>query len=401
MRLLHTADWHFGRTLEGRSRSAEHEAFVDELVRLADEAEADAVLLAGDVYDSVNPPADAETLFYEALTRLSKGGRRPVLAIAGNHDHPDRLRAAGPLARAQGVSLVGLPTIDVIAVDAARTGERAIVYALPYPSESRLKELLSAEADEQALQQAYSARIAKLVRDATAERFTAGTVNVIMSHLHALGGSATPESERPIEVGGAYTVDPSAFGTAAQYVALGHLHRPQNVRRRGEEPGPIVRYSGSPLAFSFSEAGQAKSVTIVDASPGLAPTIEEIPLSSGRPLVSWIAQGGVAEVHRWIDERRDANAWIDLELHLTDALTMEQIQALRRAHDGLVNIRPVFALEREAAAARAERALPIDELFRRFYVRQTGGAEPDDTMLRLFLELVREDADAEREEGRA
>jgi len=399
MRLLHTADWHFGRTLEGRSRQAEHEAFVDELARLADEANVDAVLLAGDVYDSVNPPADAETLFYEALTRLSNGGRRPIVAIAGNHDHPDRLRAAGPLARAQGVSLVGLPTTDVIALDIARTGERANVYALPYPSESRLKELLSAEADEQALQLAYSARIAGLVREATAARFDGGAVNVIMSHLHALGGSAT-DSERPIEVGGAYTVDPSAFGTAAQYVALGHLHRPQYVRVRGAEDDeaakrPIVRYSGSPLAFSFSEAGQAKSVTIVDAAPGAAPTIEELPLSSGRPLVRWIAKEGLADVHRWFDEGRDARAWIDLELHVTDALTMEQIQALRRAHEGLVLIRPVFAAAAEAASVRAERTLPIDELFRRFYARQTGGAAPDEATVRLFLELVREEAEEE------
>lgn len=390
MRLLHTADWHFGRTLEGRSRLEEHTAFVEELSRLADEAEADAVLMAGDVYDSVNPPADAETLFYEALTRLSDGGRRPVVAIAGNHDHPERLSAAGPLAQGQGVSLVGLPTTDVVALNIARTGERGIVYALPYPSESRLKELLSADPDEQALQQAYSARIAKLVRDATASRFGADTVNIVMSHLYALGGSPT-ESERPIEVGGAYTVDPSAFGAAAQYVALGHLHRPQEVKRRSGDAGPIIRYSGSPLGFSFSETGQAKSVTIVDISPGAAPLLEEIPLSSGRPLVRWTAKGGLADVYRWLDEGRDVRAWIDLELHLTDALTMEEIQALRRAREGLVLIRPVFALEKEAADVRAEKTVPIDELFRRFYMRQTGGATPDDHLVRLFLELVREE----------
>ncbi|TLS50333.1 exonuclease SbcCD subunit D [Paenibacillus antri] len=400
MRLLHTADWHFGRTLEGRSRQAEHEAFVDELARIADEADVDAVLLAGDVYDSVNPPADAETLFYEALTRLSNGGRRPVVAIAGNHDHPDRLSAAGPLARAQGVTLVGLPTLNVVTLPIARTGERANVYALPYPSESRLKELLSVEADEQALQLAYSARIAALVRDATGTIFGKGNVDVVMSHLHALGGSPT-DSERPIEVGGAYTVDPSAFGRAAQYVALGHLHRPQNVRVRDDgENGaagaaPLVRYSGSPLAFSFSEAGQAKSVSIVDIAPGGAPRVEEVPLSAGRPLVRWIAKEGLADVHRWFDEGKDARAWVDLELHVTDALTMEQIQTLRRSHEGLVLIRPVFASAQESIRVRAERALPIDELFRRFYARQTGGATPDEATVRLFLELVREEAEEE------
>ncbi|WP_274363251.1 exonuclease SbcCD subunit D [Paenibacillus thermotolerans] len=391
MRILHTADWHFGRQLEGRSRWDEHEAFVEELVRMADETAVDAVLIAGDVYDSVNPPADAETLFYEALTRLSNGGSRPVLAIAGNHDHPDRLSASGPLARRHGITLTGLPTTAAIEFGVSRTGEKAVVYALPYPSESRLKELLSAETDEETLQRAYSDRIGELVAAATADKFTSGTVNLIMSHLYALGG-AESESERPIQVGGAYTVHPSAFGAAAQYVALGHLHRPQFV---GSGNGPMIRYSGSPLAFSFSEAGQAKSVSIVDLSPGEGAKLEEIPLSSGKPLVRWKATEGIAQVHRWLEEGKDARAWIDLELHLTEALTMDEIQSLRRSREGLVLIRPVFALQQEAAALRTEAGLPIDELFRRFYARQTGGAEPGDELVKLFLELVREEEEAE------
>ena len=387
MRLLHTADWHFGRTLEGRSRQGEHEAFADELVRIAEEESIDAVLIAGDVYDSVNPPAEAETLFYETLQRLSGSGRRPVAVIAGNHDHPDRLSAAGPLALAHGVQLAGLPTSDVLQLGSARTGELAMLYALPYPSESRLRELLSAEADEEMLQLAYSERIAALVRGAE-ERFREGTIHLIMSHLYALGG-AVSDSERPIEVGGAYTVDPAAFGTKAQYVALGHLHRPQAVRlSEGDTSGRRVRYSGSPLAFSFSEAGQAKSVSIVELAPGGVPAVEEIPLSSGRPLVRWRAAGGLAEVYRWIDEGRDARAWIELEVCVTEALSMEQIQTLRRRHDGIALIRPVFAAAQDATSLRAERSLPIDEMFRRFYTRQTGGAEADEALVKLFLELI-------------
>ncbi|WP_199618692.1 exonuclease SbcCD subunit D [Paenibacillus alkalitolerans] len=395
MRLLHTADWHFGRTLEGRSRFEEHAAFVEELVRVADEACVDAVLIAGDVYDSVNPPADAETLFYEALTMLSKGGARPVIAIAGNHDHPDRLSASGPLARRHGITLAGSPTVKTVEFGVERTGERAVVYALPYPSEARLREVLSVQANEEALQRAYSERIAELVKEATAERFAPDTVNVVMSHLYALGGYES-DSERPIQVGGAYTVHPSAFGTAAHYVALGHLHRAQMVGVR-EEGAPIVRYSGSPIAFSFSERGQAKSVTIVEVSPGNRSSVvlEDVPLSSGRPLVRWEAKEGLAQVRAWLDEGKDARAWIDLELHLTEALSMEDIQGLRRAHEGLVLIRPVYAMNKEEIALRSEAGLPIDELFRRFYSRQTGGAEAGDELVSLFLDLVREDGEAE------
>ncbi len=395
MRLIHTADWHFGRTLEGRSRHEEHAAFVDELARIADETDADAVLIAGDVYDSVNPPADAEKLFYEALKRLSKGGRRPVAAIAGNHDHPERLSAAAPLAVSLGVTLLGLPSTRLVTLDAPRTGERALLYAIPYPSESRLGELLAEDADEAGLQRAYSERIGSLVREATSSRFGPKTINLIMSHLYALGGTAT-DSERPIEVGGAYTVHPSAFGAEAQYVALGHLHRPQNVGGVPTDGRPLVRYSGSPLAFSFSEAGQAKSVTVLDLKPGGAPEMEEIPLSCGRPLTVWKAKEGLAQAYAWIEEGRDRRSWIDLELHLTEAIGMDDIQRLRRAHEGIVHIRPVYRLEQESEMAAPEAALPIDELFRRFYAKQTGGAVPGDDLIRLFLELVGEEKEAER-----
>ncbi|MEB9897801.1 exonuclease subunit SbcD, partial [Bacillus cereus] len=133
MRILHTADWHFGRTLEGRSRLQEQAAFVDELVALTEEERVDLVLIAGDVYDSVNPPAAAEQLFYEAAARLSDGGRRPIVIISGNHDHPERLSASAPLVGERGVFLIGQPTLEAVVVPCARTGEEAVIAALPYP----------------------------------------------------------------------------------------------------------------------------------------------------------------------------------------------------------------------------------------------------------------------------
>jgi len=394
MRILHTADWHLGRTLEGRSRLEEQAAFIDELVGIVNDQGIDVVLMAGDVYDSVNPPAAAEQLFFEALTRLADGGRRHVLVIAGNHDHPDRLAASSPLAREQRIVLKGLPEPGLIRLDVPRTGERALVYALPYPSESRLRTLLADLADEEHLRIAYSERIRKLVADET-RFFGPDTVNLVVSHLYAFGG-AESDSERPIQVGGAYTVDTSALCAGAQYVALGHLHRPQTLKA----PVP-VRYSGSPLAYSFSEAGQSKSVTVLDISPGqqVPASMEEVWLASGRPLVRWKAVRGLEEVYGWLDEGRDARAWIDLEIHMTESLTVEQIQKLRSLHAGIVHIRPVYPEAdsvREESAAQAD--LPLDELFRRFYARQTGGAQPEPELVRLFLELAQEEEPTEARE---
>lgn len=391
MRILHTGDWHLGRTLEGRSRQKEQEQFIDELVEIADAGQADLILMAGDVYDSVNPPAAAEQLFYDAAARLTAGGR-PLVVISGNHDQPERVASVSPLVRRQGITLVGMPTSEPVTVHAVRTGEIAKIAALPYPSEARLGELLAGESGEDELRLAYSARVGRLMK-LLGREFTPQTVNLAMSHIYVLGGVES-DSERPIQVGGAYTVDPTALSCGAQYTALGHLHRAQRVKGDG-----MIRYSGSPLAYSFSEAGQAKSVTMVDVAPGGEPVFEEIYLSCGRPLVNWKSSGGLQEVYSWLDEGRDANAFIDLELRLTEAMSLNDIQRLRKAREGIIHIRPVYPQMELELEQTARSRMPVQELFRKFYQRQTGGAEPEDELIRLFLELAEEEDRRQPEEG--
>ncbi|WP_342562451.1 exonuclease SbcCD subunit D [Paenibacillus sp. FSL R7-0345] len=391
MRILHTGDWHLGRTLEGRSRQKEQEQFIDELVEIADAGQADLILMAGDVYDSVNPPAAAEQLFYDAAARLTAGGR-PLVVISGNHDQPERVASVSPLVRRQGITLVGMPTSEPVTVHAVRTGEIAKIAALPYPSEARLGELLAGESGEDELRLAYSARVGRLMK-LLGREFTPQTVNLAMSHIYVLGGVES-DSERPIQVGGAYTVDPSALSCGAQYTALGHLHRAQRVKGDG-----MIRYSGSPLAYSFSEAGQAKSVTMVDVAPGGEPVFEEIYLSCGCPLVNWKSAGGLQEVYSWLDEGRDANAFIDLELRLTEAMSLNDIQRLRKAREGIIHIRPVYPQMELELEQTARSRMPVQELFRKFYQRQTGGAEPEDELIRLFLELTEDEDRRQPEEG--
>ncbi|AIQ65024.1 nuclease SbcCD subunit D [Paenibacillus stellifer] len=383
MRILHTGDWHFGRTLEGRSRQKEQEDFVDELVSIAEEEKIDLVMMAGDVYDSVNPPAAAEQLFYEAASRLAVSGRQLVV-IAGNHDQPERVASVTPLVSGHGISLVGLPAGDPVTIAVPRTGETALIAALPYPSEARLGELLAEDSEENGLRLAYSQRVARLMKHLSRD-FSPRTVNLAMSHIYVLGGVES-DSERPIQVGGAYTVDPSALACGAQYTALGHLHRPQKVKGEG-----VIRYSGSPLAYSFSEAGQAKSVTLLDLAPGAGAEPQEILLRSGRPLVEWNCTGGLEEVYRLLDEGRDPGAFIDLRIRLNEAMSAADIQRLRKAREGIVHIRPVYPeMEQELEASLRSR-MPVQELFQKFYQRQTGGAEPEEELVRLFLELAQEE----------
>lgn len=381
MRILHTADWHLGKTLEGRSRFREQEQFVDELVSIVKQEQIDVVLIAGDAFDSVNPPAAAEQLFYESIARLSDNGKRPVVVIAGNHDHPDRLSATSVLAAAYSITLLGLPTTDVQTIYVPSCEETLVLAALPYPSESRLAQLLASENDEKQLRKQYDEKVGEIFA-AMNERFRDDTVNIAMSHLYVAGG-ATSDSERPIEVGGAYTVSPERFPSRAQYVALGHLHRPQSVGRSGMP----ARYSGSPLAYSFSEAGYAKSVTIVDVHPRQEANVSEILLSSGRPLVKWKATEGVAQVYRWLDEGKDRNAWIDLEINVEHSLTLEEIHRLRKLYDGFIYIRPHF-LTKEEMVQETREHVAIETLFERFYEKQTGGAKPTNELVQLFLELL-------------
>jgi DNA repair protein SbcD/Mre11 len=394
LRILHTADWHLGKTLEGRSRLEEQADFLEELVDIVDQEKIDVVLMAGDAFDTVNPPAAAEQLFYESIARLSDKGKRPVIVIAGNHDNPDRLSAASPLAFDQNIWLVGKPLSECLSIPVPSSGEMLKLAALAYPSESRLQEVLSEVNDELLLRDHYDQRIQGIFQKMS-EQFSEHTVNVAMSHIYVAGGS-TSDSERPIEVGGAYTVAAESLPEKAQYVALGHLHRPQNVKRAKT----LARYSGSPLAYSFSESGYAKSVTVVNVKPNSPAEMSEIFLTSGKPLVKWKATKGLEQVYAWIEEGRDANAWIDLEIHLTNALSLEEIHRLRKCHPGFIHIRPVFEEAERVSMENRPANVPIEELFKRFYERQTGGASPEPELIELFLELLQEeDEQMEGERG--
>ncbi|WP_158736241.1 exonuclease SbcCD subunit D [Alteribacillus sp. YIM 98480] len=380
MRVLHTADWHLGKTLEGRSRMPEQIAFFEELEAIIRDEKIDVLLMAGDVFDSVNPPASAEELFYESMANFSEKYNMPIIIIAGNHDHPDRLQAARKIAKSQGIYILGYPGTEPVKIPVKE--EVLQLGALPYPSESRMQAVFSSSMEEQSLQSAYNKKMKHLFQQLT-QSFKKENVCMAMSHLFAAGG-ASSDSERPIEVGGAYTVSPSSLPKNVQYTALGHLHRPQNIH--GSDG--LIRYSGSPIAFSFSESGYSKSVTIIDIKAQKTPHVKEIPLSCGKPLVKWDARYGLEEVYQWLNEKRDDNAWIELDLHITETPSMEEIHHIRKSHEGIIHIHPVFPDMQNNITSEKRKEFPIDELFKKFYERQTGGAQADEKLVRLFLELA-------------
>jgi len=405
MKILHTSDWHLGKNLENISRIEEQKQFVDWLCGVVENENVDMVIIAGDIYDTYNPPAAAEELFYEALNRLGDDGKRAVLVIAGNHDNPDRLCAASSLAYKNGVILLGYPASDAgifaktnqhikiihsgpgwLEISMERCQHNAVVITLPYPSESRLEELISRQLDEKELAREYSEKVRDILKS-LASNFREDTVNICAAHIFMKEGM-TSDSERAYQVGGAYTVEPSSLPDNAHFVALGHLHRPQEVKNA---PCPAY-YSGSPLAYSFSEAEHSKAVYIVEAAPGMQTTVNPIYIQCGKPLRRWTSYS-IEEVIYWCEKQRDINAWVDVEIHTDRFLTVEEQKQIRALHQGIINIRPKIAsrsFDNESCIKREGKN--IDELFTEFYRFRTGNDVPDEIM-KAFIELLNEESD--------
>jgi DNA repair protein SbcD/Mre11 len=401
IRILHTADWHLGRRLEGRPRHDEQVAVLDEICGIADSEKVDVVLIAGDVFDAFVPPAEAEALFYKTMARLADGARRAVVVLAGNHDSPDRLIASDPYARALGITTIGYPKDlpecydagkDRVAVTASapsivtlrlpRSRQPMTILALPYPSESRLREVLTERLDDEAgAARDYNARIAGFMRDA-ARSFHPEGVSVVASHLF-VKDSVECESERQIQVGGAYSVDPLSFPGEAAYVALGHLHRPQEQHGVNDL---AVRYSGSILQYSFSEAEQRKFVTIVDIDDNGA-THREVPLGAGRTLYNWQNLKSLAELEAKL-AAGDPGAWYSITVEVDEPITPEYLANLRAQHPGIVNCIPRYRLDDGESDTTVRLAdLTIEEQFRR-YIESRYNEPVNDAVMRLFLELT-------------
>lgn len=277
MRVLHTSDWHLGRSFHGASLHADHGAVIDWLVGVAAAEQVDLVIIAGDVYDRAVPPVESVQLWQSALERLS--AISPVLVASGNHDSPTRLGFAGSLLDRAGVHLrTSVATIAEPAIVTGRDGVAVAAYAIPYLEPDLHRETLGAERSHASVLSAAM----DLVRADLAGR--EGVRSIVAAHAF-ITGSSTPivsESERDLRVGGIGDAPASAFA-GVDYVALGHLHGAQEVRAPDQTR---MHYSGSPLAFSFSEESHVKSVTLVDMPATGAPEATIVPVPVGRPLVT-------------------------------------------------------------------------------------------------------------------
>jgi len=280
MRLLHTSDWHLGRSLHGTDLLAEQEAVLARLAEVVAAESVDAVLVAGDVYDRAVPSADATAVLDRGLQRLTAAGAAVVLT-PGNHDSARRLGFGSRLFAASGVHFrTDTARLDEPVLLADEHGEVA-VYGLPYlePEVARFELGLDGGRSHEAVLRAAMDRV-------RADLFLRpGVRSVVLAHAF-VGGAVSSDSERDICVGGVDLV-PAAVFDGVDYVALGHLHRPQEL-------SPRMRYSGSPLAYSFGEAGHDKLAWLVDLDAAGLAEVRAVPLPAPRRLS--VLTGPLAEL---------------------------------------------------------------------------------------------------------
>lgn len=402
MRILHTSDWHLGKRLEDFSRLDEQKIVLKEICEIADRDNVDLVVISGDLFDTYNPPTEAVDLFYKTLKQLSNGGSRPVIAIAGNHDSPDRIEAPDPLARECGIIFAGFP-YSVVPIFELESGVRVLksekgfleiklpdsdqplrILFTPYANEYRLKTFLGVEESDQELRNLLENHWNSL-----AERYCDDEgVNILISHLFMVKKDAPkpeePEDEKPIlYVGGAQEIYSDNIPKEIQYVALGHLHRMQEV---DSAPCPIY-YSGSPISYSFAEANQKKFVLIVDAEPGENVEVTKVELTQVKPLLKKRAES-VEEAVEWLKENE--NSLVELTLVSDTFMTVNDRKKINSVHSGIVSIIPeVRDMDSLTGSTKSNINLnqSMEDLFRDYF-KFENGQDPNDDIMNLFNEII-------------
>ena len=404
-RILHTGDWHLGKRLEDFSRLEEQRAVMDEICQIANKEEADIVVVSGDLFDTFNPPTEAVDLFYKTLKRLTNGGRRPVIAIAGNHDSPDRIEAPDPLARECGIIFAGYPNSEVPVFE-LETGLKVIgsekgfielsipgksfpirLLLTPYANEYRLKSYLGEENSEEELRNVLQYKWQQLCN----KYCDNNGVNILISHLFMIKRGEVvpeePEDEKPIlHVGGAQAIYSENIPRQIQYTALGHLHRMHKV---DDFPSPIY-YSGSPISYSFSEANQKKFVLMVDVAPAETAKVSEFQLSTVRPLLRKRAYG-VDDAIAWLSN--NSNALVELTLVTDTYITAKDRRRLNAAHNGIVTIIPEILnpdLVAESNKKQIDLNQSMESLFNDYFTHIKGQL-PNEDIMNLFKEILAEE----------
>jgi exonuclease SbcD len=373
MKIVHTSDWHVGKLLRGRSRIEEHRAVLEEIAGIASRERADLVLVVGDLFETAAPPPEATAVVWDALLALRESGAH-VVVVGGNHDQQSQLESVAPVFARLGVTVLGLPAgPDRAVVDVA--GARLVL--LPWVSQRwavKSEQLMGATAA--ATVQFYAARVARLLAW-LCDGFVTDTVNLVAAHCMVQGGTIGG-GERDAQLIDEYAVPAAAFPPSANYVALGHLHRAQEI------PGAApLWYSGSPIQVDFGEERDTKQVLVVEIPDRGGAKVTPVPLTQGAVLRT--VRGTLAELEAIAADMGDAF----LRVFVREAARAGLADDVRALLPNAVDVR--VSADAVPEGTRDLRSRPVHgsaprELFTS-YLDSVRHAE-DDRLIGLFNELL-------------
>ena len=403
MKILHTADWHIGKLLEGKSRLEEQRIVLEQFVSIADTTNADVICIAGDVFDNGHPSAGAEMLLYHTLKELSKQGQRLVVLIAGNHDQPSRLEAIVPLAREHGIIIYGTPRTKIpsgkygnFGIESLEEGvfsfsckgEKAVFACIPYVSEKTLNEVLYREEDSDEKPAVdYSEKIGELFQK-KASWYQEYTINVLVSHVFTLG-CKKDGSEQGMMLGNSYLLSPEVFPEKAQYVALGHVHRPQKVIGSHGR----IRYSGSPLPYRLQETVIAKQCSLVTLHPQEEAVVKEFYFDNPKPIEKWVCES-YEEALKKCEENQNRPCYVYLQIYTDTYIREEQLKELKGYKEDILEVIPVFPETEQKKTGSVFTEKSFLELFLDYY-QEKKGILPEEEILETLQEILKEEDENE------
>jgi DNA repair protein SbcD/Mre11 len=381
MRFLHTADWHVGRTIRGRSRLAEFEDALGKVVAVAREEDVDCVLVGGDIHDQRAVTPDADRLIFETFIELHSAGI-PVVAIPGNHDSAARMAAFAPLLEHVGTRAVAKmrhPDKGGVVEIGSRDGsETARIACVPFVSPRRFSDATDLFENIATGFVNFDESMGHLL-DAFEASFRKDAVNIVLAHLFVAGAQPSG-SEREVTVGADYAVSAARLPTTANYIALGHIHKPQKVKGTAAE----TRYPGSLIQLDFGERGQEKSLVIVEARAGKPPKTKTIPIDAGQKLIE--VNATLDDLERVRSEVGDAYVRINLAI---DSPVPGIADRVREALPNALDIRLVLPETEERPIEPSLRDLDPRKQFASYY-STAHGSEPSDDLLGAFDRVYEE-----------
>lgn len=404
MKILHTSDWHLGKNLDGYSRLEEQKMFLADFVKISKEKSPNLILISGDIYDNPNPPAIAESLFYETIKKSSNNGKTMIVIIPGNHDNAMRLASAKTLAKESCVIIIEnyddiIPTGDygknkVISSDEGVikveiNNEKAVIITLPFISEQDLgKSITDIDNSEEINSKSYQNKLANLIKNRE-KMYEDDTINLMMAHLFTVKSSPSGE-ERTNRLGSAYLIDSNIFPKKADYIALGHIHKMQVVEGTSRK----CYYSGSPIHYNKTEAKtNTKYILEIDIDKDKNTKITEIPINIYKKIEIWKVDT-YQDALKMSLEKADENSWVYIEIEDSRILTPDEISEIKNNKKDVIDIR-TGKIQSDDNDIEDISEKSESEKFSLFYEEEIGDKIPDDILEKYmyFLNKVEEDGE--------